>query len=317
MSGLAAWQVTAGAPKRLRAGAIGLEKHLEDWIAADPALLEPGLRVVHRQLKLDGGPLDLLCVDTQGRATVVEIKKGRLVRDVVAQAIDYASSLATMPAATLRKHIVDKNGEAVLEEPAVAALVEESDAERREVAMVVVGTGSDTGLDRVLDFLASSFDFPIRAVTFDVFELPNGEQVLVREEREAEQPASVSTAKWTREGVIERAGGPDSPNGRMMLALAKAAERNNLYVKPYKWSFMFAPPWNKNRYLMTVWRTSRTDPLHVTYSAEAFAEFFGFSPEGVRAELGPEDRRVGADTDAAVLAAGLDRLFSAHEETAV
>jgi hypothetical protein len=323
MTGLAAWHITGSGPLKLNAGRVSLEKDLEDWIASDPALVEPGLRVIGQQLQVDGGKLDLLCVDTQGRATVVEIKRGNLIRDVVAQAIDYASSIATMPTATLTSHVVAFAGEDALAEPQVASLLEEEDADRREVAMVIVGTGSDQGLDRVLDFLTTGFSFPVRAVTFNVFTLGSGEQILVREEREQEQQeANAVSQRWTREDVIARAGGPDSPNGRHMSLLADAAERAGLYVKPYKWTLMFAPPTNKNRYLMTVWRVSKTEPLQVRYSIDALAEFFpNISPSLAREILGPDDKDddylpVATDDDALELGERIVTLFTTSAEDA-
>jgi Endonuclease NucS C-terminal domain len=89
---LAAWQISGGKPVYLDPGVIELEKVLEDWIAENPGLIDRNLLVIHRQLHVEGGVLDLLCVDLQGRATVVEIKRGRLIRETIAQAIDYASN---------------------------------------------------------------------------------------------------------------------------------------------------------------------------------------------------------------------------------
>jgi hypothetical protein len=102
---LAAWQVSGGKPVYLDPGVIELEKVLEDWIAENPGLIDRNLLVIHRQLHVDGGVLDLLGVDLQGRATVVEIKRGRLIRETIAQAIDYASSIASSPTETLRKQV--------------------------------------------------------------------------------------------------------------------------------------------------------------------------------------------------------------------
>lgn len=47
--------------------------------------------VVVRQLRLDSGKLDLPCLDAQGGLQVVEIKRGALYRDTIAQAVDYAA----------------------------------------------------------------------------------------------------------------------------------------------------------------------------------------------------------------------------------
>ena len=55
-----------------------------------------GLTLVGRQTPTEGGPLDLLGVDADGRLVVFELKRGTLSRDAVAQVVDYASYLNAM-----------------------------------------------------------------------------------------------------------------------------------------------------------------------------------------------------------------------------
>ena len=93
---LAAWRIVLGSgPARLAPGAIELEKMLEDWIADDPKLIDPSLLVIHRQLHVEGGILDLLCVDLQGRATVVEIKRGTVSRVKMAEGVNMRRAMVT------------------------------------------------------------------------------------------------------------------------------------------------------------------------------------------------------------------------------
>jgi RecB family endonuclease NucS len=60
-----AWALRDGKPEKLATCAIDLEKYLEDWIVAEPGLLEPGLRILARQLRTASGPLDLLALDAK------------------------------------------------------------------------------------------------------------------------------------------------------------------------------------------------------------------------------------------------------------
>jgi hypothetical protein len=312
---LAAWQIGDLGPQRLTAGSVALEKDLEDWIERDPRLLDAGLTVVNRQMNLGGvGKLDLLCVDPQGRATVVEIKRGPLIRDTIAQALDYASAIAMMPADDLKARVVDYMGSDAAANPAVAALFDTSDGSRREVAVIVVGVGQDAAVDRMIDYLGGAFGMPIRAVTFDVFSL-GGAQVLVREETESE-PAPTATPDGlptnNREAVIARAGGPSSPNGQRMMLIAAAAERNGLYVRPYRRSLMITPPQNKTRFLMNMWTwTGKPDELVISYGADAFAEFFPVPADKVAAIFGPnaDAAPIETDDDAVHWESSLDRLF--------
>lgn len=53
----------------------GVEAHLQELLAADPAHLAEGLSLVRREYPTDIGPVDLLCRDGQGRAVAIEIKR--------------------------------------------------------------------------------------------------------------------------------------------------------------------------------------------------------------------------------------------------
>ena len=72
------------------------EQHLEDLLVASPDLLVENLTLIGRQVPTDGGPLDLLGIDGDGRLVVFELKRGTLTRDAVAQVLDYASDLAAL-----------------------------------------------------------------------------------------------------------------------------------------------------------------------------------------------------------------------------
>jgi len=53
----------------------GVEAHLQELLAADPAVLEPGLVLVRREHPTAVGPVDLLCRDADGRTVVIEVKR--------------------------------------------------------------------------------------------------------------------------------------------------------------------------------------------------------------------------------------------------
>jgi RecB family endonuclease NucS len=53
----------------------GVERHLQEELAAQPYALEPGLRLVRREWLTDIGPVDLMCKDEDGESVAVEIKR--------------------------------------------------------------------------------------------------------------------------------------------------------------------------------------------------------------------------------------------------
>ena len=53
----------------------GVERHLQEELAARPDALAEGLRLVKREWPTDIGPVDLMCKDEAGRWVAVEIKR--------------------------------------------------------------------------------------------------------------------------------------------------------------------------------------------------------------------------------------------------
>ncbi len=53
----------------------GVERHLQEALAALPGAVEDGLRLVRREWPTDIGPVDLMCRDEEGGWVAVEIKR--------------------------------------------------------------------------------------------------------------------------------------------------------------------------------------------------------------------------------------------------
>ena len=53
----------------------GVERHLQEELAAQPYVLATGLRLVRREWPTDVGPVDLMCRDLGGSWVAVEIKR--------------------------------------------------------------------------------------------------------------------------------------------------------------------------------------------------------------------------------------------------
>lgn len=142
-------------------GGMDSERRLEDILVNNPELLLPGLTLVGRQTQTEGGPLDLLGVDSDGRLVVFELKRGRLSRDAIAQIIDYASYLEDMDLDTLIKHISDKSGAHGIDEidDFEEWYTENTEAENleslRPLRMFLVGLGADDTTERMVNFLAN------------------------------------------------------------------------------------------------------------------------------------------------------------------
>ena len=64
---------------------VGEEADIVDRIARDPAIIEPGLRVVRREVNTESGFIDLLCEDKDGKTVIVEVKRTSISPSAVYQ----------------------------------------------------------------------------------------------------------------------------------------------------------------------------------------------------------------------------------------
>lgn len=283
MARLAAWSIDRqraeedsqqSKPKTVERSQIELEIYLEDWIVNDVTMIGEGLTLVGRQISIDDGRLDLLAIDSQDRWVVIEVKPGTLHSGALAQALYYASSLARLDADKLKEKLepyLGNFGDAVqLSERLNQQLAGEE--EGREIAVLLVGAGIHSGLERMSEFLGR-FGVPIGIVSFEVFELADGPKLLIREV--IEEPAEpVPPGRKLRVDTI-RSWAADVGVGGQFDRFVKMAQDAGLAVQPQRASVRIAPPANRTRYLMYAQpRAGDGGELYIQAGPKPFAEFF-------------------------------------------
>ena len=201
MADLGVWTVDGDAPRRVSRSGVGLERNLEDWIANDSTLLADGLTIVGRQVHLDGGPLDLLAIDWRDRWVVIELKRERLYRDALAQALDYASSIAGMDASDLDSTCSSRGSRTLAMPRSCPARYGDSWTGRMRGATwrsCSPGSAIDAGLERIVAHLGG-YGVPITIVSFEVFEPEGGPRLLIRAVTEEDtRPPRRSGRRYTR-----------------------------------------------------------------------------------------------------------------------
>jgi len=82
----------------------GSEAQLQATLARQPELIEPGLRVLDRELLSGAGDMDLYAQDAQGRYVVVELKRAKATQEAVHQLSRYVDAVRAFlpPAAIVR-----------------------------------------------------------------------------------------------------------------------------------------------------------------------------------------------------------------------
>jgi hypothetical protein len=167
------------------------ERLLEDVLVESPDLLVTGVSLIGRQVPTQGGPLDLVGIDSEGRAVVFELKRGTLTRDAVAQILDYVSDLAAMEPDDFARLIEKSSGAHGIPEiddfndwfgrefPDAV----EFDPERTR--MVLIGLGVDERAKRIVNYLADK-GIDIQLLTFHAFR--KGTEVFIARQTETKGP---------------------------------------------------------------------------------------------------------------------------------
>lgn len=91
------WRIDDDTPRRLSASVLPSEVMLEEFLESDPSLLGERLLVIGRQVRTPYGKyIDLLAIDADGNLNVLELKRDKTPRDVIAQVLDYGSWVSTL-----------------------------------------------------------------------------------------------------------------------------------------------------------------------------------------------------------------------------
>ena len=173
---------------------------LEDALAKDLSILSSQLMLLGRQIITSYGKfIDILAMDVSGNLSIIELKKNRTPREVVAQLIDYASWAQSLSYEDIAAIYAEKNSGKKLEEgfdDAFGASLPEQINQSHE--LIVVASELDPSTERIINYLADNYGVPINAVFFRFFR-DDGRDYLARTwliaPEEAERKASKSKVK--------------------------------------------------------------------------------------------------------------------------
>lgn len=174
----AIWTV-GGTPRQLSEGRLPSERALEDMIVASPRVLSDEWMLIGRQERTaSGGFIDLLAVAPDGALILIELKRDRTPREVVAQAIDYAVWVEELDAqdidAIYRRFSSGRDLAADFQARFGQPLDEETLNESHQI--VIVAASLDDSSERIVAYL-NKRDIAINVLCFQVFD--HGDQQLL------------------------------------------------------------------------------------------------------------------------------------------
>lgn len=158
-------------PHKVAFSAPDLELHLEKAIAQDLSIVAPGLMLLGRQVVTPWRKfIDILAIDSDGNLIVLELKRDKTPREVVAQALDYGSWVQSLAYEDITRIFAEKNPEAAFESAFEESLgVAPPDVLNGSHRLVIVAADLDPATERILNYLSDGFGVPINVVFFHFF----------------------------------------------------------------------------------------------------------------------------------------------------
>ncbi|MEH7744733.1 endonuclease NucS domain-containing protein [Neobacillus drentensis] len=204
------WKVNDGI-KKISFSPIESERKLEDILVKDLSILSENLLLIGRQIQTEFGKfIDMLAVDEEGNLHIIELKKHRAPREVVAQAIDYATWVQNLSYEQILNIYEDKNNRPL--EEAFAEKFDDSlpDKLNDSHQITIVSAQLDSETERIINYLSNNFDVPINAVFFRYFE--EGEQQFITrswlldpneiEEKSSNTKVENKKEKWNKQDFV-------------------------------------------------------------------------------------------------------------------
>ncbi len=173
------WRV-GECPERLSVGQLDSERQLEEMIVANPNILSRDWMLIGRQVQTPfGGLIDLLAAAPDGSLVLIELKRGRTPREVVAQALDYASWVKRLEVADIsaiyRRFKRDRDLAKDFKERFNDVRLDEEEWNQSH-QIVIVAAELDDSTERITKYLSDEGVF-VNVLFFQVFE--NGDEKLL------------------------------------------------------------------------------------------------------------------------------------------
>jgi len=174
--GMNLWKVNANNLEELGKTRLDSENRLEDWIANDPSILGMELLIIGRQVQTSfGGRIELLALDRQGNLAILELKRDKTPREVVAQILDYASW-----AKSLTENDINAIAGNYLNDSLDAAFSSTFDDDlpdnlNTNHSMIIVASELDESSERIVQYLANEYKVGINAIFFTFFKVDSQE----------------------------------------------------------------------------------------------------------------------------------------------
>ena len=196
---------------------LRLETYLEGWLERSPwALAQEPILWIGRQTtaSVEEGTIfpDLLGVDAEGNLVIVELKKGKAPREVVAQLLEYAAwadelsdeRIHEIATSYFQRHSTFQ-GRSFQTAFSSVFETDETPVLNQRLRLFILAEEIPTAVARVCRFLRTSHGIDVSCVAVSIFQTQSGEILVSTEAKVGEEnvvaPKRPQTPRWSGEPV--------------------------------------------------------------------------------------------------------------------
>jgi len=171
------WQIDNEQPCFVPRQKLDLEARIEDWLRKDITLVSNDLLVIGQQLDTAyGGVIDLLAIDPVGNLVILELKRDKTPRDIVAQCLDYASWVKDLTHDSIHEFanafLKDRTLDQAFQETFHTDLPDVLNERHR---IYIVASSLDSATERIVRYLSETHNVDINVATFAYFKTADHE----------------------------------------------------------------------------------------------------------------------------------------------
>ena len=207
------WKVEGTFLKEIEKETLDKEQRLENWIEKDPSILGLDLLIIGRQVTTENrGRIDLLAINSDGDVVIVELKRDKTPRDIVAQVLDYASWIKK-----LGYNEINSIASSYLKQPLSLAFSEHFGSTMPETinsnhSMMIVASELDDSSERIVQYLSDDYNVNINAIFFNFYKMGDeeilGRAWLMDPEEVQDRAVSRKQAPWSGYWFVNVGDGP-------------------------------------------------------------------------------------------------------------
>ena len=162
---LAVWRVDDESPVPIALTGMATENQLQEIIATNVSIVGPDLMVIGREVPTAwGGQIDILAIDADGNLVVIELKRDRTPREVVAQILEYGSWVRHVTSETIAAEFINYQTKHMQGTPPVGideALQTQFNRIPQELnsyhRLIIVASRLDPATERIVNYLKEDY----------------------------------------------------------------------------------------------------------------------------------------------------------------